>query len=75
MSLPERELVPSRQIVLLAEHDGEPAPRRVAGDARAVDAAADDGEVDYAGSGHWRSRQSCRAFPTSSPSRERVTLR
>ena len=34
------------EIVLLAEQDVEAAPGRVPGDARAVDAAADDEQVD-----------------------------
>jgi hypothetical protein len=34
------------QIVLLDEHDLEPAASAIAGDAGAVDAAADDGEIE-----------------------------
>ena len=36
---------PLRKIVLLDQQDRKSAPGRVAGDTRAIDAAADDGEV------------------------------
>ena len=35
-----------RKIVLLDEHDLEPAPGGIAGDAGAIDAAADDGKIE-----------------------------
>ena len=36
----------AREVILLAQQDGQPATHGVARDARAVDSAADDQEVD-----------------------------
>jgi hypothetical protein len=39
---------PLREIVLLREHDREAPPGGIAGDAGAIDATADDQEIDRA---------------------------
>ena len=45
----ELPLAPNAEIVALEERDAQPAEREVARDAGAVDAAADDGDVDFVG--------------------------
>jgi len=51
----------AREVALLDHRDQEPAHGRVAGDARAVDAAADDEEVEGGSRQRLRDRRAARA--------------